>query len=109
MNLFARRRVLWDYVAAPCGCCRRCRSCLFLPAGAMLSRVLVDAGSPLWPLAFQGTAEDARGILVVVSATMITVTGLVFGLIIVALQIASGQYSPRLLRNFMRDCGTRSC
>jgi uncharacterized membrane protein len=40
---------------------------------------------------------------------MITVTGLVFGLIIVALQIASGQYSPRLLRNFMRDCGTRSC
>jgi hypothetical protein len=38
----------------------------------------------------QGTAEDTRGILVVVSATMITVTGLVFPLTIVALQIASG-------------------
>jgi uncharacterized membrane protein len=31
----------------------------------------------------------------------------VFALTIVALQIASGQYSPRLLRNFMRDRGTQ--
>ena len=38
---------------------------------------------------------------------MITVTGPVFALTIVALQIASGQYSPRLLRNFMRDRGTQ--
>jgi uncharacterized membrane protein len=38
---------------------------------------------------------------------MITVTGLVFALTIVALQIAAGQYSPRLLRNFMRDRGTQ--
>jgi uncharacterized membrane protein len=38
---------------------------------------------------------------------MITVTGLVFALTIVALQIASGQCSPRLLRNFMRDRGTQ--
>lgn len=45
--------------------------------------------------------------LVVVSSTMITVTGLVFALTIIALQIASGQYSPRLLRNFMRDRGTQ--
>lgn len=44
-----------------------------------------------------------------ISATRITVTGLVFALTIVALQIASGQYSPQLLRNFMRDCGTQSC
>jgi uncharacterized membrane protein len=46
-------------------------------------------------------------VLIVVSTTMITVTGLVFALTIVALQIASGQYSPRLLRNFMRDRGTQ--
>jgi uncharacterized membrane protein len=45
--------------------------------------------------------------LIVVSSTMITVTGLVFALTIIALQIASGQYSPRLLRNFMRDRGTQ--
>jgi uncharacterized membrane protein len=73
----------------------------------VLSRVEVEEGSPLAALAFQGTAEDARSLLIVVSSTMITVTGLVFALTIVALQIASGQYSPRLLRNFMRDRGTQ--
>ena len=79
----------------------------FLVAGALLSRVVIGEDSPLRPLAFQGTAEDARQLLIVVSATMITVTGLVFALTIVALQIAAGQYSPRLLRNFMRDRGTQ--
>lgn len=103
MNLLVRRRVLWDYVGGALWVLPTVSVVLFLAIGAILSRVSVDADSPLWPLAFQGMAEDARGILVVVSATMITVTGLVFALTIVALQIAAGQYSPRLLRNFMRD------
>jgi uncharacterized membrane protein len=107
MKLLARRRVLWDYLGGALWVLPTLSVLVFLLAGALLSRVSVDADSPLWPLAFQGTAEDARGILVVVSATMITVTGLVFALTIVALQIASGQYSPRLLRNFMRDRGTQ--
>lgn len=38
---------------------------------------------------------------------MITVTGLVFALTVVALQIASAQFSPRLLKFFLRDLGTR--
>ena len=107
MNLLVRRRVLWDYVGGALWVLPAVSVVLFLAIGAILSRVAVEADSPLWPLAFQGTAEDARGILVVVSATMITVTGLVFALTIVALQIAAGQYSPRLLRNFMRDRGTQ--
>jgi uncharacterized membrane protein len=107
MNPLARRRVLWDYLGGPLWVLPTVSVMAFLIAGALLSRVSVDADSPLWPLAFEGTAEDARGILVVVSATMITVTGLVFALTIVALQVAAGQYSPRLLRNFMRDRGTQ--
>jgi uncharacterized membrane protein len=99
--------VLWDYLGGALWVLPTASVMAFLTAGALLSRVSVEAGSLLWPLAFQGTAEDARGILVVVSATMITVTGLVFALTIVALQIASGQYSPRLLRSFMRDRGTQ--
>jgi uncharacterized membrane protein len=106
-NLLARRRVLWDYLGGALWVLPTLSVLVFLLAGALLSRVSVDPDSPLWQLAFQGTGEDARGILVVVSATMITVTGLVFALTIVALQIASGQYSPRLLRNFMRDRGTQ--
>jgi uncharacterized membrane protein len=107
MNLLVRRRVSWDYLGGALWVLPTVSVVVFLTAGALLSRVSVDTNSPLWPLAFQGTAEDARGILAVVSATMITVTGLVFALTIDALQIAAGQYSPRLLRNFMRDRGTQ--
>ena len=89
MNLLVRRRELWDYLGGALWVFPTVSVVGFLTAGALLSRVSVDADSPLWPLAFQGIAEDAREILVVVSATMITVTGLVFALTIVALQIAA--------------------
>ena len=107
MNLHARRRVVSDWVRGALWVLPTASVVVFLLAGAVLSRVQVEEGSPLAALAFQGTAEDARSLLIVVSSTMITVTGLVFALTIVALQIASGQYSPRLLRNFMRDRGTQ--
>jgi uncharacterized membrane protein len=107
MNLLARRRVLLDYLAGALWVLPTVSVVVFLLAGAALSRVEVDQDSPWATLAFQGTADDARSLLIVVSSTMITVTGLVFALTIVALQIASGQYSPRLLRNFMRDRGTQ--
>jgi uncharacterized membrane protein len=74
-----------------------------LAAGSILTAIQIPESSPLYALMFQGTADDARQLLIVVSATMITVTGLVFSLTVVALQIASGQFSPRLLRNFVRD------
>jgi uncharacterized membrane protein len=107
MNLLVRRRVLWDDLAGALWVLPTVSVVVFLAAGALLSRVSISDDSPLRALAFQGTADDARALLIVVSTTMITVTGLVFALTIVALQIASGQYSPRLLRNFMRDRGTQ--
>ena len=107
MRLLGRRRAIRDYLAGALWVLPTVSVLVFLLAGAVLSRVEVDEGSPLASLAFQGTADDARSLLIVVSSTMITVTGLVFALTIVALQIASGQYSPRLLRNFMRDRGTQ--
>jgi len=107
VNLHARRRVVSDWVRGALWVLPTASVLVFLLAGAVLSRVEVEEASPLAALAFQGTAEDARSLLIVVSSTMITVTGLVFALTIVALQIASGQYSPRLLRNFMRDRGTQ--
>jgi uncharacterized membrane protein len=71
-----------------------------LAAGSVLS--LIDVG-PDSPLAFQGTADDARNLLIGVSATMVTVIALLLGLTVVALQLSSTQFSPRLLRNFLRD------
>ncbi|GEL18481.1 DUF2254 domain-containing protein [Pseudonocardia asaccharolytica] len=69
-------------------------------AGSLLS--LVDVG-PRFPLAFQGTADDARALLTGIVSTMVTVIAVLLGLTVVALQMASTQFSPRLLRNFLRD------
>lgn len=68
--------------------------------GALLSQVDVAPGSPL---AFQGTADDARTLLIGITGTMVTVIALLLGLAVVALQLSSAQFSPRLLRNFLRD------
>jgi uncharacterized membrane protein len=68
--------------------------------GALLSRIDVPSTSFL---AFQGTADDARALLIGISSTMVTVIALLLGLAVVALQLSSTQFSPRLLRNFLRD------
>ena len=54
---------------------------------------------------FGGGAEGARGVLQAIAGTMITVTALVFSITVVALQLASSQLSPRVLRTFMGDRG----
>jgi len=57
----------------------------------------------LWP----GDAASAATMLQVVAASAITVTTLTFTLTVVALQLASSQFSPRLLREFVRDPVTK--
>lgn len=57
--------------------------------------------------AFGGGAEGARGVLGSIAGSMITVTGVVFSLTIVSLQLASSQYTPRILRRFTGDRGNQ--
>lgn len=52
---------------------------------------------------FGGGADAARAVLAAVAGSLITVTSLTFSLTVVTLQLASGQFSPRLLRTFTRD------
>jgi uncharacterized membrane protein len=80
-----------------------CAVVIALIAGAGLSAVQIGKASPLAVLLFQGTSDDARNLLVSIASTMVTVIALVLGLTVVALQLASTQFSPRLLRNFLRD------
>lgn len=61
-----------------------------------------------WPRVFGAGAEGARGLLATVATTMITVAGVVFSVTLVALSLASAQYSSRVLRNFISDKGTQS-
>ena len=52
---------------------------------------------------FTGSAEASRNILSVIASSMITLTALVFTILIVVLQLTSTQFSPRVLRTFVRD------
>lgn len=56
---------------------------------------------------WHGGPEGARALLSTVAGSMITVAGVVFSITIVALSLASSQFGPRLLRNFMRDTGNQ--
>jgi uncharacterized membrane protein len=78
-----------------------------LITGSVMGQIIISPRSPLAPLAFQGTADDARSLLTTISSTVVTVIALVLGLTVVALQLASTQFSPRLLRNFLRDRSTQ--
>jgi uncharacterized membrane protein len=60
---------------------------------------------PAW--AISGTADAARQILTAIAAAVITVVGVVFSIILVTLTLASTQFGPRMLRNFIRDRGTQ--
>lgn len=52
---------------------------------------------------FSGGPEAARSVLQAISGSLITVTSLTFSLTVVTLQLASSQFSPRLLRTFSSD------
>jgi uncharacterized membrane protein len=56
---------------------------------------------PSWVIS--GTADAARQILTAIAAAVITVVTLVFSITIVTLTLASTQFGPRMLRNFIRD------
>ncbi|WP_372727659.1 DUF2254 domain-containing protein [Nocardioides sp.] len=55
------------------------------------------------PFLFQGGASGARTVLSSIAGAMISVTGLVFSITIVVLQLASSQFSPRVLRTFLES------
>lgn len=89
----------------------------FVPAVSVTSSLIVglvlsdpgiattlEGGGP-W---FVGTPEGARAILSTVAGSTITVTGLTFSLTVVALQMASTQFTPRLLSTFLSDRGNQA-
>ena len=57
---------------------------------------------------FGGTADAARVLLSTIAGSLITVISIAFSITIVALQQASTQYSPRVLRSFTKDKGNQA-
>ncbi len=52
---------------------------------------------------FTGGPDSARELLSAVASSTLTLAALVFSVTVVVLQLASGQFSPRVLRTFLRD------
>ncbi|GAA0220555.1 hypothetical protein GCM10009539_02260 [Cryptosporangium japonicum] len=87
-----------------------------VPAFAVLTAIVLGVGLPrldaridehlpatVTAYLFSGGPEAARTVLSAIASSLITVTSLTFSLTVVTLQLASSQFSPRLLRTFTRD------
>jgi len=106
MNIPARIRIAWNALLA---------TLWFIPtllvvSCATLAVVLVQISPRIdpavlekFPRLFGASPESARGMLVAIAGSMITVAGVTFSITIVAVTQASAQFTPRILRNFMRD------
>jgi uncharacterized membrane protein len=66
------------------------------------------AGSVVLPAWLSSGGPDVvREVLIAIATSVITVAGVVFSITILVLQLASQQFGPRMLRNFIRDTGTQ--
>ncbi|HEY1067251.1 MAG TPA: DUF2254 domain-containing protein [Pirellulales bacterium] len=100
MSTFLRKH--WEHLRS---------SFWFLPslmtlAAVVLASLTVAIDGTLatpWDWAYDGGAEGASAVLGAIAGSMITIAGIVFSLTSVTLSLASSQFGPRLLRNFMRD------
>lgn len=52
---------------------------------------------------FRLSPDVATSLLTTIAGATITTAGVVFSLLVVSLQLASGQFTPRVLRSFLRD------
>ena len=72
-----------------------------------LDRAIANGRLSLPGWAIAGEADASRQVLIGIAAAVITVAGVMFSITILALQLASQQFGPRMLRNFIRDVGTQ--
>ncbi len=83
---------------------------LMIAASITLALVLVEVDSRIgndwtsrYPLLFGVGVDGSRGMLTAIASSMLTVAALVFTLTLNAVNQASGQFTPRIFRNFLRD------
>jgi uncharacterized membrane protein len=96
-----RERLRAGFWAVPSAC---------VTVAALLALVLVAVDRRLQAelaYTFGAGPDGAREVLSAITTAMITFTGLVFTITIVVLQLTSSQFSPRVLRTFLRDRQTQ--
>ena len=73
---------------------------------AAIILLYVDKTFPFTPegvlkIIFSESSDSGRNVLTVIAGSMVGIAGTVFSITIVVLQLASSQFGPRLLQNFM--------
>jgi uncharacterized membrane protein len=83
---------------------------LMMVGGALLAVALVMTSDHVdhevlarWPRVFGADAGSSRDMLATIAGSIITVAGVTFSITMITVTQASTQYTPRILRNFMRD------
>jgi uncharacterized membrane protein len=80
---------------------------VFVVAAMVLAEIMLRIDGLLSesqvPFFFRGPVTGGQGLLTIIATSMLGLMGVVFSISIVALQLASTQFSPRVLRTFLRD------
>ncbi len=83
---------------------------LMIASSIGLALLLVELDSSIgndwttrYPLLFGVGVDGSRGMLTAIASSMLTVAALVFTLTLSAVNQASGQFTPRIFRNFLSD------
>jgi uncharacterized membrane protein len=97
----APRSTWWDLAWRPFWILPAVIALLSLLLGTALPLLDDDIGEPDW--VFEGGPDAARSLLGTIAGAMISVTGLVFSITMVILQLASSQFTPRILGTFLES------
>lgn len=76
--------------------------CVLFGIALSFATVALDDGT-LVPLRFSGGPDAALAILGAIAASMITLAGIVLTIVLVVVQLAMGQFSPRIVRAVLHD------
>lgn len=82
---------------------------VFVLAGIVIGQIAVSIdvataeGASRLPLGFTSTVESARAVVSTIASATITVAGIAFSISLLVIQLASSQYSPRVVHSLFRD------
>ncbi len=108
-DLTEKGSTLWDYLKVSIWLVPLAMSFAALVLAVVMLKIDVRYGYLPWSWAavLRIDAAGARQVVAVITGAMMTITGVVFSVTIVALTLASNQFGPKVLRNYLRDAGNK--